>query len=191
MSTSLRILGVSGSLRRASLNTALLRAAIELAPDGVRIESFDIRPIPLFDGDVEAQGLPAPVQAFREAIRAADGLLIATPEYNNSVPGVLKNAVDWASRGKDQPFPGKPVAIMGASPGGFGTVRSQMAWQPVMRTLGSRVMPQPEVLVSRADKLVGPDGALADAATRDKLRAFLAAFADWIRVFAAAQASRT
>jgi len=120
------VLGISGSLRKASYNTALLRPASELLPRGMTLEVFDLSSIPLYNDDVRALGFPKPVQEFRSRIAAADALLIATPEYNFSIPGVLKNAIDWASRPPDPPLDGKPLAIMGASTGNFGTVRAQM-----------------------------------------------------------------
>src|SRR5438093_8569795 len=132
----------------------LLRAAVELAPAGTTIEIGSIRDIPLYDGDVEAStGVPASVQALKDRIAGAEGLLIATPEYNNSIPGVAKNAIDWLSRpGADisRVFGGKPVAIIGASPGGFGTILSQNAWLPVFRTLGADLWAGGRMLVSRA-----------------------------------------
>ena len=135
-----KILGISGSLRRASYNTALLRAATKLMPPDTTLEVGSIRGIPLYDGDVEAQGIPATVSQLKEAIVAADGVLLVTPEYNNSVPGVFKNAIDWLSRPPadvKRVFAGKPFALIGASPGAFGTTLSQAAWLPVLRTLGT------------------------------------------------------
>ena len=121
MATPIRVLGFAGK-RRGSYNRAALRAAVELMPEGGSLETFDLQSIPLYHGDVEAEGFPAPVLAFKDAIRQADALLIVTPEYNYSMPGVLKNAIDWVSRPpQDSPLDGKPVAIMGASMGGFGT----------------------------------------------------------------------
>ena len=123
-----QILGIAGSLRLASYNRGLIRAAQQVAPDGVEIAAFDLLPIPLYNADVEAEGAPAPVRDLKERIRAADALLIATPEYNYSIPGVQKNAIDWASRPpQDSPLRHKPIGLMGASPGGFGTVRSQLS----------------------------------------------------------------
>jgi len=139
------ITGISGSLRRASFNTGLLRAAGTLLPEGDRLLVAHIAKIPLYDGDLEQRsGVPDAVAALKEALAGADAILIATPEYNNSIPGVLKNAIDWASRpSTDIPriFGGKPVALMGASPGGFGTVLAQAAWLPVLRTLGAELCP--------------------------------------------------
>ncbi|HWK41182.1 MAG TPA: NAD(P)H-dependent oxidoreductase, partial [Croceibacterium sp.] len=126
MADSLRILGIAGSLRAGSLNRALLRAAADLAPAGVTIERFDLMQVPLYNGDVEEAGDPPGVAAFKQAIAAADGVLIATPEYNHGVPGVMKNAIDWASRPpRGAPLGGKPVGLIGASPGMTGTARGQ------------------------------------------------------------------
>jgi len=177
----IRLLGVSGSLRSASFNSALLRAASEVLPAGVTLTIHDLHPIPLYDGDVESAGLPASVTAFQTALRAADGVLISTPEYNYGIPGVLKNAIDWASRGKGQPLGGKPVAVMGASAGGFGTVRSQLALRQVLFALDARDMQTPELHLANSQKLFSADGALTDEPTREKLRAFLAATAAWVR----------
>lgn len=179
------IIGLCGSLRRASFNLMLLRAAVEAAPAGTSIETESIREIPLYDGDVEAeQGLPPAVQRLKDRIAAADGVLIVTPEYNNSMPGVLKNAIDWLSRPPaDIPrvFRGRPVAVMGATPGPGGTALSQAAWLPVLRTLGMRPWFEGRVLISGAGKVFDGEGRVADAATRDRIRTFLegfAAFAD-------------
>jgi len=163
----------------------LLRAAVEAVPTGSTIQIESIRDIPLYDGDVEAeQGIPQAVQHLKARIVAADGLLIVTPEYNNSMPGVLKNAIDWLSRPPaDIPrvFRGRPVAIMGATPGQGGTVLSQAAWLPVVRTLGMRPWFEGRVNVSGAGKVFDADGRVADEATRDRVRTFVegfAAFAD-------------
>jgi chromate reductase len=179
------IVGLSGSLRQGSYNTALLRAAAGSMPAGATLSIGSIRGIPLYDADDEAaQGIPAAVAALKDTIAAADGLLIATPEYNNSMPGVLKNAIDWLSRPPaDIPrvFGARPVALIGASPGGFGTILSQNAWLPVMRTLGAEPWPGAKMLVSRAPSLFAPDGSLTDARTADALRAFLDGFVAFVR----------
>ena len=175
------LIGVSGSLRSGSFNTALLNAAAAAMPDGSTLAIGTIRGIPLYDGDVEASdGIPAPVVALKEAIAAADGVLLVTPEYNNSIPGVFKNAIDWLSRPASdirRVFGGRPVALMGASPGGFGTILSQNAWLPVLRTLGMDLWSEGRLLVSRAGTAFGPDGGLADAKQQEQLRAFMAGFA--------------
>jgi chromate reductase len=176
-----RIAGISGSLRRASYNTALLNAAASLAPDGVFIERVDISAIPLYNDDVrEESGFPAAVQQLRESVRSADGVLIATPEYNYSIPGVLKNAIDWASRAPDQPFNDKPVAIMGASPGLFGTARGQYHLRQVFVFLNAHVMTRPELMVSSVSTKFDQDGNVTDDRTRESLRAHVAAFVSWI-----------
>ena len=180
---TLKVLGFAGSLRRDSLNKALLTAARELAPESMEIEAFDLGPIPLYDEDLRQAGLPEAVAAFREAIAAADAALIATPEYNYSFSGVVKNAVDWASRPPDQPFAGKPVAITGTSPGGLGTARAQYHLRQCFVFLDGRVMNRPELLLRDARQIFDDDGRLADPEARGRLAAFLAAFGD----FAAAQ----
>ena len=132
--STVKVLAIAGSLRKASTNRGLIRAALEMQVPGVTLSEFDIADIPLFNGDVEAAGLPEPVKAFRARLRESDAVLIATPEYNYSIPGVLKNAIDWASRsypGDPQSFSGKALALMGASSGGFGTDKSQFHFRQV------------------------------------------------------------
>jgi chromate reductase len=178
----LRVLGFAGSLRAASYNRMLLRAAVELAPAGMEIEVFDIGGIPLFNEDVEAVGTPPAVEAFREAIRRADALLIATPEYNHGVPGVLKNAVDWASRPpRTSALAGKPAAVFGASPGATGTARAQTQLRASFVFTDTPVLPQPEVLVFRAHEKFDADGRLSDGPTRAFVARLLVALADWTR----------
>ena len=178
-----RILGIPGSLRRASYNRGLIRAAREDAPDGVDIGEFDLSTIPLFNEDVEAQGDPPPVRALKEQIRAADALLIATPEYNYSIPGVLKNAIDWASRPPQAtPLRHKLIALMGASPGGFGTVRSQLALRQVFFFTKSYVLLEPEVHVSAAGDKFDAEGNLVDATIRQSVRALVTALVEWVRL---------
>ena len=184
MSDSIRILGVVGSLRQSSLNRALLRAAAELAPEGVTIEAFDLGSVPLYNGDVEAEGDPAGVAAFKAAIRAADGVLFVTPEYNHGVPGVMKNAVDWASRPpSDAALSGKPVGIIGASPGATGTARGQSQLRQAFEFTNSFCMPQPELLVFRAHEKFDADGRLTDDATAKYLARYVRALAAWIARF--------
>jgi chromate reductase len=181
------IIGLCGSLRRASFNLMLLRAAVAAAPPGTSIEIESIRDIPLYDGDVEAEhGVPPAVRRVKERIAAADGLLIVTPEYNNSIPGVLKNAIDWLSRPPSdiaRVFRGRPVGVIGATPGPGGTALSQAAWLPVLRTLGTRPWFEGRVLISSAGKVFDSEGHLADAAARDRIRTFVEGFA----AFAGAQ----
>jgi chromate reductase len=181
------IIGLCGSLRRASFNLMLLRAAVAAAPPGTSIEIESIRDIPLYDGDVEAEhGVPPAVRRVKERIAAADGLLIVTPEYNNSIPGVLKNAIDWLSRPPSdiaRVFRGRPVGVIGATPGPGGTALSQAAWLPVLRTLGTRPWFEGRVLISGAGKVFDSEGHLADAAARDRIRTFVEGFA----AFAGAQ----
>lgn len=177
----MRVLGIAGSLRQGSYNAALLRTAIELAPDGMAVEVFPgLRDIPLYDEDVRQRGFPDSVQALRQGIAAADGLLLATPEYNYSIPGVLKNAIDWASRPPAQPFDAKPIAIMGASPGRLGSARAQYHLRQSLVALNGLVMPKPEVMVAGADKLFDAGGCLGDEATRKVIAGFMAAFAGWV-----------
>jgi NAD(P)H-dependent FMN reductase len=175
-----KLIGISGSLRKGSFNTALLRVADTLLPVGATLEVRTLHGIPLYDGDEEAaHGPPPAVTALKESIAAADGLILATPEYNNSIPGVFKNAIDWLSRpGKDVPriFGGKPVALVGASTGGFGTVLAQNAWLPVLRALTTQPWNGSRVLVSRASRAFDESGALVEEATRAALTKFLADF---------------
>lgn len=173
------ILGLSGSLRRASFNSGLLRAAADAAPAGTTIRIGSIREVPLYDGDLEAaSGLPGAVQALQAQLAAADGLLLVTPEYNNGVPGVFKNAIDWMSRGDGLGlFVGKPVALIGASPGGFGTILAQSHWLPVLRTLKTRLWTEGRLMVSRAGSVFDDQGNLTDDKTRGQLRDYLAGFA--------------
>ena len=174
------IVGIAGSLRRASYNLGLLNAARELMPDAAILSVHTIAGIPLYDADVEAaDGLPPAVTALKDIIVESDGVVLATPEYNNGVPGVFKNAIDWLSRPpKDiaRVFRGRPFALIGASPGGFGTILSQNGWLPVLRTLGTRTWFGGRMLVSGAGQMFDQDGRLTDEQTRERLRAFMADF---------------
>lgn len=174
------ILGLAGSLRRASFNAGLLRAAAEGTPPGVTLQIGDIRDVPLYDGDLEtAGGIPPAVAALTGQLAAADGLLLVSPEYNNGIPGVMKNVIDWMSRGPGLLlFKGKPVAVIGASPGAFGTAHAQSHWLPVLRTLNTRPWFEGRLMVSRAGGLFDEQGNLTDPATRDKLDAFVRGFAE-------------
>jgi len=182
------IVGLCGSVRRGSFNLMLLRAVAEAAPPGTSIEVASVHEIPLYDGDLEAEtGIPLAVQRLKDRIAAADGLLIASPEYNNSVPGVLKNAVDWLSRpAADIPrvFGGRPVAIVGATTGGGGTALAQTAWLPVVRALGMLPWFGGRLMISGAGKAFDSEGHAADETTRERIRVFVegfSAFADAAR----------
>jgi chromate reductase len=183
MSDRVRVLGISGSLRQASFNTALLHTAIDLAPPGIEIEVAEIRDIPLFDEDLRAKGLPDAVQRFRERCARVDGVLIVTPEYNFSIPGVLKNAIDWASRPPQQPFAGKPLGIMGASSGLSGTMRAQYHLRQVAVFLDMHVMNKPEVFVRSAAEKVS-EGRITDEPTRKVIAEHMTALEKWVRRFA-------
>ncbi len=176
----MKIVGISGSLRRGSFNTALLRAAAGLMPAGSELTVETIHGIPLYDGDLEAaEGIPPAVAALKDRIAAADGLLLVTPEYNNSIPGPFKNAIDWLSRppaDAARVFAGRQVALIGASPGGFGTILAQNAWLPVLRTLGCELWTGGRLMVSRAGGVFDAEGALTDAAVKKMLGDYLAGF---------------
>ena len=165
--------------------SAVLRAAAAMMPPDSELRIESIAAIPLYDGDAErAHGVPEPVARLKDAIAAADGLLLVTPEYNNSIPGVAKNAIDWLSRPASdiaRVFGGKPVAMAGASPGGFGTILSQNAWLPVFRTLGADLWPGGRLLVSRAGSVIDANGEVVDAATRDNLGKFVNGFVAYVR----------
>jgi chromate reductase, NAD(P)H dehydrogenase (quinone) len=168
METAVRVVGLSGSLRADSLNTMLLRAAMELLPEGMTGEIVPIGELPLYNADVDAsrKERPAAVQRFRDALARADALVIASPEYNYSIPGGLKNAIDWASRGEDSPLLNKPVALMGATGGMWGTVRMQQAFRPVFQYLNMQPVNKPEILVAQARQKFNAEGRLTDEATR-------------------------
>ncbi len=176
----IKLVGIGGSLRRNSYNLGLLRAAAELMPQGAALEVHSIVGVPLYDADgEEADGIPPSVTALKEALAGADGLVLATPEYNNGIPGVLKNAIDWMSRPPADigtVFGGKAVTLVGASPGAFGTILAQDAWLGVLRTLGTRPWFGQKLLVSRAGALFDANGNLTDEKSREQLRGYLAAF---------------
>jgi NAD(P)H-dependent FMN reductase len=181
-----KLVGLSGSLRRGSYNSAVLRAAAAMMPAGSELSIESITGIPLYNGDDEAErGVPDVVSRLKEAIAAADGLLLVTPEYNNSIPGVTKNAIDWLSRPPAdiaRVFRGRPVAIAGASPGGFGTILSQTAWLPVFRTLGAELWSGGRLLVSRAGTVVDANAEISDAATRESIAKFMQGFVAYVRI---------
>lgn len=174
-----QIIGIAGSLRRDSFNTALLRAAVEFVGESDRLDIEYLHDIPMYNYDVEIEGIPQPVARLKDAVAGADGLLIATPEYNNSVPGVTKNAIDWLSRPSSdiaRIFRDKPVAVMGASPGRFGTVLSQDAWLSILRTLSTRPWFGDRLLVSQAGEMFDADGRLINDMVRGLLRNFVTGF---------------
>ena len=178
------VVGFAGSLRGGSYNRALLRAATELAPSALHIVIHELDGIPLYNGDVEAAGAPSSVVQLRDAIRKAEGLLIATPEYNHGVPGVLKNTIDWLSRPpRDSVLNGKVAAVMGASPGMTGTARGQSQLRQAFVFTNTYALLQPEVLVGRAQEKFDADGRLVHQATRDVLATFLERFADLLARF--------
>ena len=184
MATIVRVAGIVGSLQAASYNGWLLRAAAELAPPELTIMPVGLAEVLLYHQDLEARGDPAPVAALRAALRDADAVLIASPEFNYGVPGVLKNAIDWISRPPGQaPLQRKPVAIMGASQGGSGTMRMQPQLRATLQALEAYVMPKPEVVVAFCRDKFDAGGHLTDEKTREHLKGFLVAFADWTRRF--------
>lgn len=178
------IVGLAGSSRKASFNRALLRAAAELAPAGCDVGIATIRGIPLYDGDLEAEeGVPSTVEELKDRIAASDGLLLVTPEYNHSLPGVFKNAIDWLSRPpKDiaRVFADRPVGLLGASTGRGGTRLAQAAWLPVFRALGLRPWFGKQIYVARARELFDDSGRLVDDDTRERLRAYMEGFASFV-----------
>ena len=186
--TSLTIAGIAGSLRRGSFNRSLLAATRELAAPAVVIEILSIADIPLFNQDLEVSGVPRAVTGLRERVRAADAILIATPEYNHSVPGVLKNVLDWLSRPtRASALEGKPAALVGASTGLIGTARAQDHVRQALVFTNSPTLLQPEVLLSKAAEKFDSDGRLTDEATRRVIVEFLEAFKAWIPRFASAR----
>lgn len=177
--TTLNFLAISGSLRAASFNTAALRTAAEVAPEGVSFTFADLSDIPLYNDDVRLAGMPASVIALQSAIAAADAVLVAVPEYNFSVSGVLKNAIDWISRTDPQPFRDKPVGIIGAAAGALGTGRAQYDLRKIFLFLDAHVLNKPEVMIAAAHTRFDKQGALTDEATRGFLKAIVLALRDW------------
>jgi chromate reductase len=179
MKQPVTILGFAGSLRKGSYNRALLQAALELAPKDAQLETFDLEGISPFNQDLESH-LPEKVRKFKAKIVAADAILIVTPEYNSSVPGVLKNAIDWASRPvEDNSFEDKPVAIMGASPGRLGTVRAQWHLRQICVSLNMHPLNRPEVFVNFAHEKFDKNGRLKDEETRNMVKELLEALVRW------------
>jgi chromate reductase len=178
-SDDIHVLGFAGSLRAKSINKGLLRTAGELMPDGMTLEIFDLAAIPLYNEDVLQAGFPDGVQQFRDRIAAADALLIAMPEYNFSMAGVLKNAIDWASRPPDHPLNNKPVAIFGATPGGYGTTRAQHHFRQMAAALNMHVVNKPEVAIPAAAGKFDDSGRLTDEASLGFVKDQLEALKDW------------
>ncbi len=177
-----KIIGISGSLRKKSYNTALLHAAIELLPPGMSLEIANIHEVPLYNGDIEDQGFPKAVTILREQIRAADGILIATPEYNYSMSGVIKNVIDWLSRPASDPvLTGKPLALIGASQGMMGSARAQYHLRQTVVYLDLPVLNRPELFVAFAQNKFDEDLKLTDTPTREILGQLLESFQRWIQ----------
>ncbi|NEI72659.1 NAD(P)H-dependent oxidoreductase [Rhizobium lusitanum] len=180
----MKILGISGSLRKGSFNTALLHAAAELAPSGVELIARTIHGVPLYNADLEAaEGIPEKVRELKDLAIAADGLILFTPEYNNSLPGVFKNAIDWMSRPSSdiaQVFGAKPIAVLGASPGNFGTILSQNAWLTVLRTLGADPWFGGRLMVSRAGSVFDENGQMVDEKVKHNLTVFIEGFSAFV-----------
>lgn len=175
----IRLLGISGSLRKGSYNSAALKVAAGLVPAGASLEIFDISGIPLYNEDVKAQGFPEPVQRLREKIAAADGLVFSTPEYNFSTSGVLKNAIDWASRPPEQPFNEKAVALLGASGGVLGTARAQYHLRQIGVFLNMRFVNKPEVFIGSASTKFDADGNLTDETAKGLIKSLMAELVTW------------
>jgi len=178
--TTLDIVGLCGSLRAGSINRMALKLAGSVMPAGMALEIVELRDIPMFDGDLLAQGFPAPVQALRERLKRADGVVIATPEYNFSVPGMLKNAIDWASRGDDQPFSYMPVAVLSASPGPLGGARVQYDLRKIMQFLNGMVLAKPEIFIGNTAAKFDATGQCTDETTIKFVTAQMKAFEAWI-----------
>ncbi len=183
MDAKLHIVGIAGSLRKASFNRMLLQAAGELMPPDAELEILEIGNLPYYNQDVDEAGAPSVVQEFRAKVQAADALLFAVPEYNYSLPGVLKNAIDWASRPvATSGLKGKPTAVMGASGGAFGTVRAQLHFRHVAVFCDMHMVNKPEIMVREPGKKFTPDGRLHDEETRELLHQLVFALVDWARI---------
>lgn len=176
------ILTISGSLKSASFNSGLLRTLASIAPEGIDIVEASIADVPLFNEDIEVAGLPASVATLKQQIADADGVIISTPEYNFSYPGVLKNAIDWASRGPVRPFADKPVATLSVSPGNFGGIRAQTDLRRLMHSIGAHVLPKPEIAIPQAKLKFNEEKHLTDEATLTMLTTLLEKFSTFIRV---------
>jgi chromate reductase len=182
MSEPIQVLVLLGSLRKGSYNRMLLEAVRGMLPAGLALQTAEISDLPLYNEDLRIDGgFPAPAARLRSQIAAADAVLFISPEYNYSIPGVLKNAIDWASRPPDQPFAAKPAGILGASPGLMGTVRMQYHLRQVLGALDVRTMQRPEIMIARAGERFDPSGKLTDAKTIEVLGKYLAAFEAWVR----------
>jgi len=179
MENKIKILGFAGSLRKKSYNMALLQNAIDLKPDNMALEIFDLSSIPIYNDDVREIGYPEQVEIFRKKIAESDGLLIATPEYNYSIPGVLKNAIDWASRPPNQPFDGKPIAIMGASGGISGTIRAQMHLRDICVYVNMIPLNKPQLFIQKAKEQFDDAGKFINDASRNQLKKLLEALGNW------------
>jgi chromate reductase len=181
MDNLINILGFAGSLRKGSYNRALLRVAVTLVPEGARLETYDLKDIPIFNNDL-VENMPVIVREFKSKIKAADAILIVTPEYNYSIPGVLKNAIDWASRPmKENAFNGKPVAMMSASTGMLGGARAQYHLRQSFVTLNMRPLNKPEIFVAFAEQKFDEQGNLIDEKTKDLIKSLLEALVTWTR----------
>lgn len=179
----MRITGIAGSLRKDSFNRALLRAAAELAPDDVDIRPGSIDDIPLYNGDVEKEGIPDAVTRLKQDIVESNALLLVSPEYNHGIPGVMKNVIDWLSRPPSdikQVYRGRPVAVIGATPGPGGTRMAQAAWLPTLRALGTRPWFGGQLYVPKAGEVFDDDGELVNEETQERLSKFLQGFADFV-----------
>lgn len=187
-SDTITVLGIAGSLRQGSYNRALLRAAQSLTPDDMHLHLFDLHEVPFYDADVEKQGDPEPVTALKRSVREADAVVIATPEYQHSLPGVLKNALDWASRPpRNPPLKRKPVAMMGATTGRYGTARAQAELRKVLAYNDAIMVNRPEVLVANASETFDESGELVDETARELVRELLTALGWWVRLLRGAE----